>query len=224
MEKELEAWVKKAVSMNKTRPSICRPWVKDGWYIGTDGKRLHMARTDEPDSYDKDYPEPPDISNIIPRDKDLRWDTCKLSELEVLRRPDICGDCVKINGVYFQRKFIADIFGSDTSMRVGVNNDKKRDPIIFRSLDGQRQSLIVGLIELDEEDIKELEKERQRRIENTRDQDNMICPYCGWIDCAIDPTEQEFGEMVCQDCGETYDFEVEVEILYTTKKRDSASS
>ena len=52
-------------------------------------------------------------------------------------------------------------------------------------------------------------------------EDNIICPYCGWED--IDSWEYADGlihEIDCPECGRTFNLDVEVEVKYTTTRRE----
>ena len=52
-------------------------------------------------------------------------------------------------------------------------------------------------------------------------EDNIICPYCGWED--INSWEYADGlaiEMDCPKCGRAFDLDVEVEVRYTTARRE----
>ena len=50
---------------------------------------------------------------------------------------------------------------------------------------------------------------------NTR---NIICPYCGYEDTDSWEHEADRDEIECTECDETFKYEREITIDYTTKK------
>lgn len=63
----------------------------------------------------------------------------------------------------------------------------------------------------------------QKRIENfngdTQYQDNIICPYCGDKNEDSWEVEGDSGEIECDECGNTFEYERDVTVDYTTYKK-----
>lgn len=104
-----EQWVYKAVPKNDIRYYLNSIHVKDGRMMGTDGHRLHFTKTDLPNGYYDSQLSPldedakyPDVDRVIPKGlPEMPFP----KDLEVF---DKGVHCYKINGAYFNKKYVDD--------------------------------------------------------------------------------------------------------------------
>ena len=223
-------WVLNAVSNDDGRYTIVRPWVKDGWLIGTDGNRLHMLRYDAEDGWFCEGASvgsfgdisPPAISAIIPRVDS--WIDVSLANMAAVNRPDRKGGVLGIDGREVSSNLFLDALNGDEAMMLGISEKDdslpSRNPLFLRSLDGLRQALVMPLLPFDEEEWREQHDGKEKNLQNTCRTDGIICPYCGSDD--FDTEKVETGdsvELACDECDSVFSAECEIEITYTTRKK-----
>lgn len=74
-----------------------------------------------------------------------------------------------------------------------------------------------------EEQHKNLSAMLQKNLQTSTDyEDEIVCPYCGY---RMEDTESYYigqgqGEDECPECGKTFDFEVHIEVTYSTSRKE----
>jgi hypothetical protein len=152
-------WVLSAVSNNDETYSytnINDAWVKDGWLVGTTGRRVHMIRTHAEDGVygqiedSRNYlskmehaniDRKPDINSLLPQNPE--FERIRPSDLKVILTEDFL-DVFEIGAGFYQIKYIMSAFLGSETMDV-QSNAGQYDPLLIRSVDGNRQALIMGL-------------------------------------------------------------------------------
>lgn len=237
IDKDSLEWVLSAVSRDESRVEITRAWINDGWLFGTDGHRLHMVRTTETDGWIDENGDhvvelpgfeitPFDVmTEIVP---DVReWKPLVVSNV-AYEWPDKTRT-YEVEGRSLNAKYFDDAVCGLPDAMVGVEcytliggiktrADRPLDILLMKSLDGNRQALIMPVRPFDSEEWEEKQKLRERRTMNTIDREKVICPYCGCDDFESDLGGGECEEAECGECGEIFMCECEVEIRYSTRK------
>lgn len=150
-------WVKQAIGNDIDKPNFNKMFVLNGWLYGTDGRRLHRAKTKLSDDKRKNLPDIEKIFEDINAKKLSKWVILKFKFLKLIEKPEfreiyydkysqyvggkiIKSDRFKIDNHDYQAKYIMQAFSGHAEM---IYLQGLEHMLYLRSLNGRKEAVIM---------------------------------------------------------------------------------